>query len=114
MINPYVSRGPVRNAEMFFGRRQELNEITAFLRGNQSISIVGPRKIGKTSLLYHLMRASTRKEYQLENISRQWTYLSYQSRHLINLKSFCSTRMGKEKDHSLWTDMQPHLPYRKK
>jgi tRNA A-37 threonylcarbamoyl transferase component Bud32 len=54
--NPYLSRGPVRSQEMFFGRAQELREIANFLRGNQSISIVGPRKIGKTSLLFHLMR----------------------------------------------------------
>lgn len=55
-MNPYVSRGPVRSAEMFFGRGHELNEIAAFLRGNQSVSIIGPRKIGKTSLLFHLQR----------------------------------------------------------
>lgn len=56
MTNPYVSRGPVRRPEMFFGRSHELNEIAAFLQGNQSVSIIGPRKIGKTSLLFQLMR----------------------------------------------------------
>jgi tRNA A-37 threonylcarbamoyl transferase component Bud32 len=44
---------------MFFGRTHELQEIAAFLRGNQSVSIIGPRKIGKTSLLFHLMRLET-------------------------------------------------------
>jgi tRNA A-37 threonylcarbamoyl transferase component Bud32 len=43
---------------MFFGREHELREIVAFLNGNQSVSIVGPRKIGKTSLLFQLMRTS--------------------------------------------------------
>jgi tRNA A-37 threonylcarbamoyl transferase component Bud32 len=56
MDNPYVFRGPVHEPDMFFGRIHELNEIAAFLRGNQSISVVGPRKIGKTSLMFHLMR----------------------------------------------------------
>jgi tRNA A-37 threonylcarbamoyl transferase component Bud32 len=56
MDNPYIFRGPVHDPAMFFGRAHELNEIAAFLRGNQSISIVGPRKIGKTSLMFHLMR----------------------------------------------------------
>jgi tRNA A-37 threonylcarbamoyl transferase component Bud32 len=55
-INPYLSRGPVRTREMFFGRDGELAEIANFLKGNQSVSIVGPRKIGKTSLLFQLMR----------------------------------------------------------
>jgi hypothetical protein len=45
---------------MFFGRDQELNEIAAFLRGGQSVSLVGPRKIGKSSLLLHLMRPEIR------------------------------------------------------
>lgn len=56
MSNPYISRGPVRTPGMFFGRRHELNEIAAFVRGNQSVSVIGLRKIGKTSLLFHLMR----------------------------------------------------------
>jgi len=65
MSNPYVSRGPLRNPEMFFGRSAELNEIAAFLKGNQSVSIVGPRKIGKTSLLFHLMRPEVRETLDL-------------------------------------------------
>ncbi len=56
MSNPYIFRGPVHDPAMFYGRRHELNEVAAFLRGNQSVSVVGPRKIGKTSLLFHLMR----------------------------------------------------------
>lgn len=58
-INPYISRGPVRTPEMFFGREHELREMAAFLGGNQSISLVGPRKIGKTSVLFHLLRPET-------------------------------------------------------
>ncbi len=57
--NPYISRGPVRNPDMFFDREHELQEIAAFIRGNQSVSIVGPRKIGKTSLLFQLLRPET-------------------------------------------------------
>jgi hypothetical protein len=63
--NPYISRGPVRTAEMFFGRKNELLEIANFLRGDQSVSLVGPRKIGKTSLLFHLMRPPIAEELGL-------------------------------------------------
>ena len=66
MNNPYVSRGPVRQPEMFFNRDHDLTEIAAFLQGNQSISIVGPRKIGKTSLLFHVMRPDTQARLGLE------------------------------------------------
>jgi hypothetical protein len=65
MNNPYISRGPVRTPDMFFGRTRELNEIAVFLSGDQSVSIVGPRKIGKTSLLFHLMRPSVWPELNL-------------------------------------------------
>jgi hypothetical protein len=50
---------------MFFGREAELHEIAAFLKGNQSVSIVGARKIGKTSLLYHLKRDEVRQSLDL-------------------------------------------------
>ncbi len=63
--NPYVSRGPVRSAEMFFGRKNDLLEIANSLKGNQSVSLVGPRKIGKTSLLFHLLRPSVAGELGL-------------------------------------------------
>jgi len=44
---------------MLFGRTHELREIAAFVAASQSVSIVGPRKIGKTSLIYQLMRPAT-------------------------------------------------------
>ncbi len=66
MNNPYISRGPVRDGSLFFGRHHELQEIRAFLMGNQSVSIVGPRKIGKTSLLFHLIRPKTKASLTLE------------------------------------------------
>lgn len=63
--NPYISRGPVRQSHLFFGRVHEMQEIAAFVRGNQSIAVVGQRKIGKTSLLFHLMRPETRETYNI-------------------------------------------------
>jgi tRNA A-37 threonylcarbamoyl transferase component Bud32 len=67
MSNPYVSRGPVHDPDMFFGREHVLREIGAFLRGNQSVSIIGPRKIGKTSLLFQLMRETIWQEIGLDD-----------------------------------------------
>jgi hypothetical protein len=66
MNNPYISQGPLQDARMFFGRDYELNEICAFLRGSQSVSIIGPREIGKTSLMVHLMRTQTKAFYGIE------------------------------------------------
>ena len=66
-LNPYSSRTPVRSSEMFFGRSHELLEIAQFLRGNQSVSLVGPPGIGKTSLLLQLTRRHTAAELGLWN-----------------------------------------------
>ncbi len=65
MNSPYTARGPLRDAAMFFGRTHELNEIGSYVRGNQSVSIVGPRKIGKTSLMLQLKRTETLSALQM-------------------------------------------------
>ena len=55
--NPYVQRNAIREPDYFFGRTQETREILNYLARGQSVSIVGPRRIGKTSLLLHLSRS---------------------------------------------------------
>lgn len=51
--NPYIAGAPIRNSEMFFGREKLLNRILNTLHNN-SVMIYGPRRIGKTSLLYQI------------------------------------------------------------
>ena len=54
MQNPFFHRGPIRDPAYFVGRQHALDQILALLANTQSVSIVGPRRIGKTSLLMHL------------------------------------------------------------
>jgi hypothetical protein len=64
-FNPYVVSGPVREPNMFFGRQDLLKRIINTLHNN-SIMIHGPRRIGKTSLLYQLadrLRAASDPDY---------------------------------------------------
>jgi hypothetical protein len=49
--NPFFHRGPIRDPAYFFGREREVSHILALLRNAQSVAIVGPRRIGKSSLL---------------------------------------------------------------
>ncbi len=58
--NPFYHRGAIRQAEHFYGREAEIAEILSLLRNGQSVSIIGPRRIGKSSLLMHLCRPATR------------------------------------------------------
>ncbi|MEM7033492.1 MAG: ATP-binding protein [Chloroflexota bacterium] len=54
MQNPYTHRSTIRDPAMFFGRRQMLARIMPLLANTQSVSIIGERRIGKSSLLYGL------------------------------------------------------------
>lgn len=59
--NPFIWRDGITRAEDFFGREKELQRLSNFLSKRQNCQIVGPRRIGKTSLLR-----------QVENKAVEW------------------------------------------
>ena len=61
MDNPFTESSMIRNPAKFFGRKEELHHIENRLRNMESISVVGERRIGKSSLLYHLYQTGTEK-----------------------------------------------------
>ena len=65
--NPFFHRGAIRRFEEFFGREAELSQILGLLRNGQSVSLVGPRRIGKSSLLLHLCRPEVRNSLDLSD-----------------------------------------------
>ena len=50
--NPYFNLAMIRNVEMFFGRNKLLKRFYAALANRQSVSILGKRRIGKSSFLW--------------------------------------------------------------
>ncbi|MGB3715099.1 MAG: winged helix-turn-helix domain-containing protein [Candidatus Promineifilaceae bacterium] len=62
IYNPFFHRGAIRRAEEFHGREEQIGQILGLFHNGQSVSVVGPRRIGKSSLLLHLRRPSTRIE----------------------------------------------------
>ncbi len=60
VISPFVTEGPVPPS-MFFGRESELKEILYRLE-HSSLALVGPRLIGKTSLLQRALEVLRRGE----------------------------------------------------
>jgi len=56
MDNPFTFGNPIRDPARFNGRQDEIQQIVNRLlsSAHESTSIVGERRIGKTSLLYHL------------------------------------------------------------
>lgn len=59
--NPFVWRDGITRTEDFFGRDREQRTLRDYLRMRQNCQIVGPRRIGKTSLLR-----------QIERIAPEW------------------------------------------
>jgi len=56
--NPYVHRGPIKDPSCFYGRVKETQDLLLHTAKGQSVSIVGPRRIGKTSFLLHLCHSA--------------------------------------------------------
>lgn len=52
--NPFTQQTKIQEAELFIGRRAELDQLLQLLRSMQNVSLIGARRIGKSSLLYHL------------------------------------------------------------
>jgi len=63
--NPFFHRKPIKDHRYFFGRTEETRRALHLLRNGECISIVGPRRIGKTSLLFHLCDPQVQQEHDL-------------------------------------------------
>jgi hypothetical protein len=64
--NPFFHRGAIRRASYFHGRHKEVDQILGLLRNGQSVSLIGPRRIGKSSILLHLCRPAIREKFNLQ------------------------------------------------
>ena len=74
VANPFQAGGRLRNSEHFVGRESELRQILSRVANMDSVSVVGPRRIGKSSLLQHIV-ASGRQRL---NESYHFHYLDLQ------------------------------------
>lgn len=89
--NPFMNRGVITDPKDFFGRQEQINEIFTRLQGMQSSSIVGERRIGKSSLLYYLTQTGPQRlgdEYR-------FFYLDLQDAHFHTAVGFLQTVLRK-------------------
>ena len=94
--NPYLNRNMIKNREAFFGRRQEVQRIFARLNANPpgSISLVGDRKIGKSSLLNYIYMSQQRQRYLEHPESTVMVFLDLQQEKSMSLQSFVKALLG--------------------
>jgi class 3 adenylate cyclase len=74
--NPYFHRGAIKLTEHFYGRTRETRRAMQLLRNGQSVSVVGPRKIGKTSLLLHLADRGVQAEHGMGGDNYLFVYIN--------------------------------------
>jgi hypothetical protein len=63
--NPFFHRGPIHSPRYFFGRIEETRRALRMLRSGQCVSAVGPRHIGKTSFLSHMLDPDVQKGHYI-------------------------------------------------
>ncbi|HEY0754034.1 MAG TPA: AAA-like domain-containing protein [Ktedonobacteraceae bacterium] len=64
--NPYYDYSVVRDADMFFGRTEILQAIFTTCKQRQCFSLVGTRKIGKSSILSPMQLADQQQHFGVE------------------------------------------------
>ncbi len=88
--NPYLNRVMIKNPADFFGREKEVRKIYSRLDAPhpQSISIVGDRRIGKSSLLNFIYQRSNRKRHMQNYENAIFVYMDFQSSADIDVTAF--------------------------
>lgn len=77
-LNPFRCGRPITNPAEFYGRTRELNRLRGHLRQLHWVSIVGPRGIGKTSLLLYLSNPLAATALGLDPAQYTMTYVDAQ------------------------------------
>jgi DNA-binding winged helix-turn-helix (wHTH) protein len=86
--NPFFHRGPIRDPAYFYNRKKETRRTLEMLGNGQSVSITGPRKIGKTSLLFHLSRPDVMQESGLDPARYLVVYFTGEAMAGLELEEF--------------------------
>jgi hypothetical protein len=59
IVNPFTPRSAIRHDTLFFNRKYEIGTLRDYLGSAQNVQVVGPRRIGKSSLLHFVQRHCT-------------------------------------------------------
>lgn len=94
--NPYLNRMMIKRREDFFGRALEIKRIYARLNATPpgSVSVVGDRKIGKSSLLNYIYSRSSRHQHLEQSDKTVMIFLDLQQQKNMSMESFVKTLLG--------------------
>jgi serine/threonine protein kinase len=88
--NPYLNRVMIKHPEDFFGRKKEIKKIYSRLDAPhpQSISIVGDRRTGKSSLLNYVYHRTNRRQSMQNYQNSIFIYMDFQRSPDITVPMF--------------------------
>ncbi len=73
--NPFYSRQRITDPDCFYGRQQEIERLYSAVITHQSLSIVGERKLGKSSLLTAVAQPAMMERYGLDPARTLFLYI---------------------------------------
>ena len=74
--NSFFHRGPIHDPTYFYGRNTEVKQVLEMLSQKMSVSITGPRKIGKTSLLLYVSQQEVMRQHGLDPTRHLLVYVN--------------------------------------
>ncbi|HSH04444.1 MAG TPA: protein kinase [Anaerolineae bacterium] len=86
--NPFFNRQRVTDAAYFYGRQTETEALYSAIATRQCRSVVGERKLGKSSLLTHVMRGETVQLYGLKPEDYLFVYIDLEGMANITYEEF--------------------------
>jgi class 3 adenylate cyclase len=91
--NPYFNRTMIRESKDFYGREKEIARVYSRIRTShpQSVSIVGARRIGKSSLLNFVSQEQNRQKYLKNHELYKFIFIDFQERKKMSLTEFFNT-----------------------
>jgi eukaryotic-like serine/threonine-protein kinase len=112
--NPYLNRVAIKDTAQFFGRAREVSKIFSRIGSSrpQSISVVGERRIGKSSLLNYINHPQVRARYLDGADSYTFAFIDLQQKRRLTLTEFFKelfSLVAKEVNDESVTRLEPQF-----
>ena len=110
-MNPFTFGNPIRDPTRFYGREEEIRQIVNRLRSSahESTSIVGERRIGKTSLLKYLDNTDVATNLGLPPDEYCMVYIDFQGLTDITPQRFWDRVLHKMERSICLPDLAPEI-----
>lgn len=111
--NPYVNRKMIKSPSQFWGRSDELSKIFSRIQGArpQCLSIVGERRIGKSSLLWHIQNREVYSRYLSPPENYVFVFLDFQECGALTVEEFFRLFFQKLRHNNLESSCEDYRDY---